>query len=226
MSISMAQMERGDVTVAVSRGGITLFVSPASLQASRGAEARAVITVRNTGSRVASLSIAIQGLDASWCSLSIPSAQLQPGDSFTSDLTIIPPMDAGGGAAARSYPFWVRVESSPYSNNVILERSEGQEARAPVILEVLPSYWYDEETPAIPSADGDGLYAVSPACAEISRPTLDLVKVSPGPLVAVNARALDVRRRLPLRAALLIAASVAMLAVAIILIAFLFIGRG
>lgn len=213
----MVQMERGDVTVAVSRGDITLFVSPASLQASRDVEARAVITVRNAGSRSASLSIAIQGLDPSWWSLSIQSAQLQPDGSFTTALTIRPPASADSEATPRSYPFWVRVESSPNAD---------QEARAPVILEVLPSYWYDAETPAILSEDRDVLLAAGPTCAGASRPSVDLIKVVPGPLVAVNAGVLAARRRLPLKAALAIAASLAMLVAAIALIAFLFIGRG
>ena len=74
-----------------------------------GESVHTVVNVRNNSKIVDVLSIEVQGLDPSWCELSIGGASLFPGDNFDSTLSFMPPKESS--AAAKAYPFDVVVKS-------------------------------------------------------------------------------------------------------------------
>ena len=84
-------------------------IAEQNLQVLPGDSVHTVVSVRNSSKTVDVLSIDVQGLDPSWCELSIGSASLFPEDHFESTLSITPPRQSN--AAAKSYPFSVVVKS-------------------------------------------------------------------------------------------------------------------
>ena len=79
------------------------------LRLNPGERVETAVTVQNDGNIVDVYSIEVEGLDDSWYELSLSSAALFPGDSFSSTLSINPPR--ASFSTARTYPFTIKVKS-------------------------------------------------------------------------------------------------------------------
>lgn len=97
---------------------IGVVVAPEALRGPPGEQVTAQIQVQNFGRVVDAYSIEVQGLHSDWYELSADSVSLFPGDSGQLNLVINIP--AGARAAAGTYEFDIRVESSVFPGEVTI----------------------------------------------------------------------------------------------------------
>jgi len=89
---------------------IDVALSPDKLQVAPGASATTTATIKNAGDVVEAYSIEVEGIDRQWCSLSVSSVSLFPGDQEKVQLTIQPPKESASRAGA--YDVAVKVTSN------------------------------------------------------------------------------------------------------------------
>lgn len=89
---------------------ISVIVSPDRLQVSPGSTAQATVTIKNVGDVVEAYSIATEGMDPGWATLSVSSVSLFPGDQEQVMLTVMPPKTSSSKAG--SYTVTIKVASN------------------------------------------------------------------------------------------------------------------
>jgi|GEM_PF-806985 len=89
---------------------INVTVSPDRLQVALGESATATATIKNTGDVVEAYSITVEGIGPQWCTLSVSSASLFPGDEERVQITVQPPKDSSSRAGV--YNAVIRVTSN------------------------------------------------------------------------------------------------------------------
>ena len=89
---------------------IDVVLSPDKLQVAPGGSAITTATIKNAGDVVEAYSIEVEGIDRQWCSLSVSSVSLFPGDQEKVQLTIQPPKESASRAGA--YDVAVKVTSN------------------------------------------------------------------------------------------------------------------
>jgi len=79
---------------------INVTLSPDRLQVAPGESVTTTATIKNVGDVVEAYSIAVEGIDPQWCTLSVSSVSLFPGDQEQVQLTIQPPKETVSKAGA------------------------------------------------------------------------------------------------------------------------------
>jgi len=88
---------------------INVTLSPDRVQVNPGESVETTVTIKNASDVVEAYSIAVEGIDPSWCSLSVSSLNLFPSDQEQVKLTIQPPKASSSKAGA--YNAIVKVAS-------------------------------------------------------------------------------------------------------------------
>jgi hypothetical protein len=88
---------------------ISVTLSPDRLQVGPGESVETTITIKNASDVVEAYSIVIEGIDPEWCTLSVSSLSLFPGDQEQVRLTIQPPKTTAGKAG--TYNVIIKVAS-------------------------------------------------------------------------------------------------------------------
>ena len=88
---------------------VEVTVAPTALAVTAGDTVEASATLRNLGQTVDQLTISIDGLDPSWCTLPVSSVALFPNDQDNLKIILHPPKTAE--TTAGSYPFRINVTS-------------------------------------------------------------------------------------------------------------------
>lgn len=89
---------------------IDVALSPDKLQVAPGGSAATTATIKNAGDVVEAYSIEVEGIDRQWCSLSVSSVSLFPGDHEQVQLTVRPPKESASRAGA--YDVALKVTSN------------------------------------------------------------------------------------------------------------------
>lgn len=113
---------------------VAVTVNQDSFVVNPGEAVEAVITVQNLGIAVGVFSIEVEGIDASWYTLSSNSVSLFPGDRASASLVISPPR--ASGALARTYQVAIRVVS---------QKDSTQQAEVGLSLDVLSFHAFTAE---------------------------------------------------------------------------------
>ena len=79
---------------------INVTLSPDRLQVAPGESVTTTATIKNVGDVVEAYSITVEGIDPQWCTLSVSSVSLFPGDQEQVQLTIQPPRETVSKAGA------------------------------------------------------------------------------------------------------------------------------
>ncbi|MGB2798565.1 MAG: DNRLRE domain-containing protein [Dehalococcoidia bacterium] len=85
---------------------INVTLSPDRLQVTLGESVATTATIKNAGDVVEAYSITVEGIDPQWCTLSVSSVSLFPGDQEQVRLTIQPPK----ASASRAGPYNVIIK--------------------------------------------------------------------------------------------------------------------
>ena len=88
---------------------ISVTLSPDRLQVGPGESVETTVTIKNASDVVEAYSVVIEGIDAEWCTLSVSSLSLFPGDQEQVSLTIQPPKTTAGKAG--TYNVIIKVAS-------------------------------------------------------------------------------------------------------------------
>jgi len=88
---------------------ISVTLSPDRLQVGPGESVETTVTIKNASDVVEAYSIVIEGIDPEWCTLSVSSLSLFPGDQEQVRLTIQPPKTTAGKAG--TYNVIIKVAS-------------------------------------------------------------------------------------------------------------------
>jgi len=88
---------------------IRVTISPDGLKVSPGESAETTVTIKNASDVVEAYTILLEGIDPSWCTLSVSSLNLFPADQEQVKLTVKPPKTTSGKAG--SYNVTVKVVS-------------------------------------------------------------------------------------------------------------------
>ncbi len=113
---------------------VAVTVNQESFVVNPGEAVEAVITVQNLGIAVGVFSIEVEGIDASWYTLSSNSVSLFPGDRASASLVISPPR--ASSALARTYRVTV---------NVVSQKDATQQAKVGLSLDVLSFHAFSAE---------------------------------------------------------------------------------
>lgn len=90
-----------------------ITLSHSSLRTRPGDQVVTSVEIYNDGPTADTFSIGLEGLEQSWCRISIVSAYLHPGDSFRSLVSICPPWGSSSEAGVYALEVIVRPQSSP-----------------------------------------------------------------------------------------------------------------
>jgi len=89
---------------------IEVALSPDRLQVAPGGSVTTTATIKNAGDVVEAYTIEVEGIDRHWCSLSVSSVSLFPGDDEKVQLTVHPPKESASRAGA--YDVTLKVTSN------------------------------------------------------------------------------------------------------------------
>ncbi|MFQ5925729.1 MAG: family 16 glycoside hydrolase, partial [Dehalococcoidia bacterium] len=129
---------------------INVTLSPDRLQVTPGESVETTATIRNTGDVAEAYSIAVEGIDPQWCTLSVSTVSLSPGDEEQVKLTIKPPRTSASKAGPCNVI--IRVASS---------REPSAETTAQLALEVERFLLFDLDLTPKKARGRKGSYRVS-----------------------------------------------------------------
>lgn len=109
-----------------------------------GGSTQVVAIIQNAGDRPDHVALEVEGIDAEWCAIPIPSVKLEPGNETRERILIRPPRSSESRAGV--YPFVVRVRSLENGESGVVQASLAIQPFNLLTLEINPkrglsTYW-------------------------------------------------------------------------------------